>query len=107
MYDGKRAVNTADQYAHVRLVDDTDHVTPEASITSPTLTASKNGGSFASLSDGTWTNLGGGWYSITLDATDTNTVGLLDVKVVKAGCDTEIVTVGIEVDKRVRKIRIS
>jgi len=79
--------STAAQKVVVRLFDSNDHVTPETGVTSPTLTISKNGGTLASPSDGTWAELGGGAYTIQLDATDTDTVGPLVVRVVKAGCD--------------------
>lgn len=71
----------------VYLVDSTDHVTAETGVTSPTLTISKNGGSLGALSDGTWAELAGGMYTVQVNATDTNTVGPLIVRVVKAGCD--------------------
>lgn len=81
--------NTASQYVYVRLFDATDHVTPETGITSPTITASKNAGLFAVLHDGAWSEPldGNGIYTIRLDATDTNTVGPLVIRVVKSGCE--------------------
>lgn len=75
------------QKVYVKLVRAIDHITSRTGVTSPTLTLSKNGGSFASLSDGTWAELGGGVYTIQLNATDTNTVGPFVVRVVKSGCD--------------------
>ena len=47
---------------------------------------SKNGGSFAQTHNATGaTAMENGWYSIPLDTTDTNTLGILDVYVYKAG----------------------
>lgn len=83
--------STASQKVPVRLFDSTDHVTAETGISGPTITASKAGGALASLSSGTWANLGGGAYSINLDATDTNTVGWLLIRVVATGCDDAFV----------------
>lgn len=42
----------------------------------PTITISKDGGSFGGLS-GSVSELSGGWYNVALDATDTNTSGTL------------------------------
>lgn len=96
------ALSQADQYVLVFLKDSTDHITPETAITGPTITIKKQGGTYASPSDGTWTNEGNGYYSVTLDTDDTDTIGFLFVKVVKAGTD------GCTVHTRVvRRSRIS
>lgn len=79
--------STASQKVPVRLFDSTDHVTPETGIAAPTITISKAGAALASPSDGTWTELAGGAYTVTLNATDTATVGALIVRVVATGCD--------------------
>ncbi len=76
---------TADQKVPVVLVDGTDFTTRETGVAAPTLTISKAGGIIGGLNDGTWAERAGGLYSITLDAVDTNTVGPLVVRVVKAG----------------------
>lgn len=46
---------------------------------------SKNGGAFAPPSLGTTTNLGGGWWSVQLDVTDTNTIGDLAIQFAAVG----------------------
>ena len=73
-------------FLHVYLVDATDGYTPETGISSPTITLSKAGGAFAAPSDGTWTELSGGWYKLALDATDTDALGSLAINVVAGGC---------------------
>lgn len=57
------------------MVDSTDHVTGKTGL-SPTVTISKNGGSFASPS-GSVSEVGNGLYKIAGNATDSNTVGEL------------------------------
>lgn len=59
-----------------------------------TVTISKDGGTYAALNpvlDGTsWTEVSGGWYDITLSATDTDTLGTLYVRVEGAGLKTSL-----------------
>ena len=76
--------STAGQLIPVILKDSTGAVV--TSVTSPTITRSKAGGALGALHDGTWGELAGGLYTVQLDATDTDTVGPLVVRVVKAGC---------------------
>ncbi len=57
------------------MVDSTDHVTGKTGL-SPTVTISKNGGSFASPS-GAVSEVGNGLYKVAGNATDSNTVGEL------------------------------
>lgn len=57
------------------------HGEPATKVTSPTIVASKVGGANASLSDGTWAEVGNGLYTITLNATDTDTLGWMLVQV--------------------------
>ena len=80
---------TSGQKIPVRLVDDTDGETLETSVSSPTIQLSKNGGSFASASDGTWAEIGNGWYTVRLNGTDTSDVGWLLLRVVKSGTSRE------------------
>jgi len=55
-------------------------------VTSPSgLQISKNGAAYASPSLGTWTEISDGDYTVTLDETDTDTVGFLLLRVVEAG----------------------
>jgi len=52
-------------------------------VATPTIELSKAGGAFAAPSDGTWAELSDGWYTVTLDATDVNTLGEMGLRVVK------------------------
>jgi hypothetical protein len=75
--------STAGQKIPVILKDSAGAVV--TSVTSPTITVDKGAG-LGAVHDGTWAESAGGLYRITLDDTDTNTVGYLVVRVVKAGC---------------------
>jgi hypothetical protein len=70
-----------------RFVDDTDFKTPETGLTiaNTDVKLSKNGAAEASKNSGGGTHLGSGRYSLTFDATDTNTVGELAVGIVISG----------------------
>jgi|TARA_R110002020_G_C16273081_1_gene771269 hypothetical protein len=80
---------TSSQKVPVRLVDDTDGETLETGVSSPTIQLSKNGGSFASASDGTWAEIGNGWYTVRLNGTDASDDGWLLLRVVKSGTSRE------------------
>lgn len=80
---------TSNQKIPIRLVDDTDGETLETGVSSPTIQISKNGGSFASASDGTWAEIGNGWYTVRLNGTDTSDLGWLLLRVVKSGTSRE------------------
>jgi hypothetical protein len=80
---------TSNQKVPIRLVDDTDGETLETGVSSPTIQLSKNGGSFASASDGTWAEIGNGWYTVRLNSTDTSDAGWLLLRVVKSGTSRE------------------
>lgn len=69
----------------VLMVDSTDHVTGKAGLTL-TITASKNGGAFASISP-TVTERGSGWYSLALTASHTDTLGDLALHITGAAAD--------------------
>ncbi len=62
-------------------VDDTDGATAETGLTiaNTDIRLSKNGGNMAAKNSGGGTHDENGYYTITLDATDTNTVGRLQV----------------------------
>ena len=79
----------ASQKVPVTLVDETDLATLETGITSPTIQASKLGGAHASLSDGTWAEVGNGEYTVTFNETDTDTLGWIILRVIKAGTSAE------------------
>lgn len=81
--------STASQVVYVYLCDSSDGFTPEVSVTSPTVYLSKNGGAASPPNSLAWAEIDGsnmpGWYTLTLDATDTNTIGPLAIDVVKTG----------------------
>lgn len=62
-----------------------DHVSPAIGL-SPTVTISKNGGSFASPS-GSVTEIANGWYQLAGNATDRNTLGELLLHATGTGAD--------------------
>jgi hypothetical protein len=67
------------------MVDSTDHIAPKTGLT-PTVTISKNGGTFAAPS-GAISEVANGWYKIAGNATDSNTVGALLVHATATGAD--------------------
>lgn len=67
------------------MVDETDHVSGLAGLTL-TITASKNGGAFASVSP-TVTDRGNGWYSLALTTSHTDTLGDLALHITSTGAD--------------------
>jgi hypothetical protein len=90
---------TASQKVPVVLVDGTDLATLELSVSSPTIEASKVGAAQASLSDGTWAELGDGEYTVTLNETDTDTLGWMSLRVIKSGVTAEaklLIHVGVD-----------
>ena len=62
-------------------VDSVDGVTPETALTinAADIKLSKNGATMGSKNSGGGTHDANGWYTITLDTTDTNTVGRLQL----------------------------
>ena len=70
----------------VLMVDETDHITGLAGLTL-TITASKNGAAFASITP-TVTDRGDGWYNLALTTTHTNTLGDLALHITSTGADT-------------------
>lgn len=68
-------------------VDSTDGVTAETGLTiaNTDIRLSKAGGNMAAKNSGGATHDEAGWYTITLDATDSNTVGSLQVSVAVSG----------------------
>lgn len=69
----------------VFMTDAADHVAGKTGLTL-TVTASKNGGAFGSISP-TVTERGDGWYSLALASGDTDTLGDLVLHVTAAGAD--------------------
>lgn len=69
-------------------VDSADGVTAETAltITQPDIRLKKNGGAWAQKNAAqTLTHEENGWYEVTLDATDTNTLGILIVAINESG----------------------
>lgn len=69
-------------------VDAADGVTPMTSltITQPDIRLTKNGGAFAQKNAAqTLSHDENGWYTVALDTTDTNTVGVLEIAIYEAG----------------------
>lgn len=83
------AKDTASQKVLAYLVDATDGYSPETGVSSPTIKISKAAGVGNSPNDGTFAELDStdlpGWYSVQLDATDTDTLGTLVIDVFKSG----------------------
>lgn len=86
MYIAKQS--TSITVAFGPFLDETDGKTAETglTLTQPDIRLSKNGGAFAQRnSAGTLSHMENGYYSLTLDTTDTNTVGTLRVHVHESG----------------------
>ena len=69
----------------VFMTDSADHVTGKTGLTL-TITASKDGAAFASISP-TVTERGSGWYNLALTTSHTDTLGDLAVHVTASGAD--------------------
>jgi hypothetical protein len=69
----------------VLMIDSSDHITGKTGLTL-TITLSKNGGAFSSISP-TVTERGNGWYNIALTSAHTDTLGDLALHVSAAGAD--------------------
>ncbi len=69
----------------VFMTDSTDHTTGKTGLTL-TITASKDGAAFASISP-TVTELASGWYSLALTTTHSNTLGDLLLHITGTGAD--------------------
>lgn len=67
------------------MIDSSDHITGKTGLT-PTVTISKNGGSFASPA-GAIVEIGNGWYKIAGNSTDSDTLGPLILHATGAGAD--------------------
>jgi phage tail sheath gpL-like len=69
----------------VLMIDDADHITGKTGLTL-TITASKNGAAFGSISP-TVTELADGWYSLALTTSHTDTLGDLALHITSTGAD--------------------
>lgn len=77
----------------VFMTDSTDHVTGKTGLTL-TITASKDGAAFASISP-TVTERGDGWYNLALTAAMTDTVGDLCLHITASGADPSDIKLNI------------
>lgn len=81
----RKAKQSTAKNVMVLMVDSTDHITGKAGLTL-TITASKNGGAFGSISP-TVTERGDGWYSLSLTASHTDTLGDLALHITGTAAD--------------------
>lgn len=81
----------------VFLVDSADHVTGKTGLTL-TITASKDGGAFGSISP-TVTERGNGWYNVALTGTHTDTLGDLALHITATNADPCDLKLPVEVDR--------
>lgn len=80
----------------VFMTDSTDHVTGKASLTL-TITASKDGAAFGSISP-TVTDRGSGWYNLALTTSHTDTLGDLALHVTGTGADPADLSIQVVTD---------
>jgi len=81
----RKAKQSTAKNVMVLMVDSTDHVTGKTGLTL-TITASKDGGAFGSISP-TVTERGNGWYSVALTAAHTDTLGDLALHITGTAAD--------------------
>jgi hypothetical protein len=80
-----RVIKLATAYTLTAFMTDTDHVTGKTGLTL-TITASKAGAAFASITP-TVTELANGWYTLSLTASHTDTLGDLALHITASGAD--------------------
>jgi hypothetical protein len=80
----------------VLMIDSSDHITGKTSLTL-TITASKDGAAFASISP-TVTDRGSGWYELALTSGHTDTLGDLALHITSTGADPRDVAWQVVVD---------
>jgi hypothetical protein len=81
----RKAKQSTAKNVMVLMVDSADHITGKAGLTL-TITASKDGGAFASIAP-VVTERGNGWYSLALTASHTDTLGDLALHITGAAAD--------------------
>jgi hypothetical protein len=81
----RKAKQSTSKNVMVLMVDSTDHVTGKTGLTL-TITASKDGAAFASITP-TVTERGNGWYALALTASHTDTLGDLALHITGAAAD--------------------
>jgi len=87
MFNGFLRQSTASQSRTLGpFIDDTDFITAKTALTiaNTDIKLCKNGGTSANKNSGGGTHRVNGKYSVTFDATDSDTVGELDVSIVVA-----------------------
>lgn len=84
----RRLKQSTSYVAMLKVFLSSDHISAATSKT-VAIKLSKNGGAFADPNAGATnaTEVSSGWYKVTLDTTDTNTVGDLVVRGTAASCD--------------------
>lgn len=90
----RRLIQATAKNVMLLMVDSTDHVTGKTGLTL-TVTASKDGGAFGSISP-TVTDRGNGWYSLALTTSHTDTLGDLALHVTGAAADPSDVIMSVE-----------
>lgn len=90
----RKAKQSTAKNVMILMVDSTDHVTGKAGLTL-TITASKDGAAFASISP-TVTERGNGWYNIALTSSHTDTLGDLALHITGAAADPADIVVLVE-----------
>jgi hypothetical protein len=82
----RRAQNSTSHPILFFMADTSDHITGLTGLT-PTVTLSKNGGSFAAA-EGAVSEVGNGWYALAGDADDRDTLGTLILHATATSADT-------------------
>ena len=90
----RKAKQSTAKNVMVLMVDSTDHITGKTGLTL-TITASKDGGAFASISP-TVTERGNGSYAVALTAAHTDTLGDLWLHITGTGADPADVMLLVE-----------
>tara|TARA_B100001250_G_scaffold34353_1_gene27799 strand:+ start:14205 stop:14564 length:360 start_codon:yes stop_codon:yes gene_type:complete len=84
------------QLVPVHLIDSSG--AGKTGITSPTLSLSKSGATPVTPSDGAWTQVGAGIYTIRLDETDTNFLGWITITVTHGSAEDATVLCEISIN---------
>lgn len=90
----RKAKQSTAKNVMILMVDSTDHVTGKAGLTL-TITASKDGAAFASISP-TVTERGNGWYNIALTSSHTDTLGDLALHITGTAADPADIVLLVE-----------
>ena len=72
-------------------------------LTSPTIVASKSGASNASLSDGTWAEIGNGVYTVKLNSTDTDTLGWIAITITHGSAEDAVVLCEVSINSNEKR----